>query len=27
MVNDGAIDLLRDFSEACREQFEKLEYL
>jgi len=27
MVNSGAIDLLRDFSEACREEFQKLEYL
>ena len=27
MVNSGAIDLLRDFSEACREEFQKLDYL
>ena len=27
MVNSGTIDLLRDFSEACREEFQKLEYL
>lgn len=25
MVNDGAMDPLRDFSEACREEFQKLE--
>ena len=25
MVNDGAIDPLRDFSEACREEFQNLE--
>ena len=25
MVNSGAIDLLRDFSEACREELQKLE--
>jgi hypothetical protein len=25
MVNSGAIDPLRDFSEACREEFQKLE--
>ena len=27
MVNNGTIDLLRDFSEACREEFQRLEYL
>jgi hypothetical protein len=27
MVNSGTIDLLRDFSEACREEFQSLEYL
>ncbi len=27
MVNGGTIDLLRDFSEACREEFQGLEYL
>jgi len=27
MVNSGAMDPLRDFSEACREEFQKLEYL
>lgn len=27
MVNDGAIDPLRDFSEACREEFQRLEFL
>jgi len=25
MVNSGTIDLLQDFSEACREEFQKLE--
>ena len=25
MVNSGGIDLLRDFSEACREELQKLE--
>ena len=27
MVNSGTIDLLRDFSEACRAEFQSLEYL
>ena len=27
MVNTGTIDPLRDFSEACREEFHRLEYL
>ena len=27
MVNSGAMDPLRDFSEACREEFQRLEYL
>jgi hypothetical protein len=27
MVNSGAVDPLRDFSEACREEFQRLEYL
>lgn|SRR5262245_28861077 len=27
MVNNGTIDLLRDFSEACREEFQTLEHL
>jgi hypothetical protein len=27
MVNSGAMDPLRDFSEACREEFQQLEYL
>jgi hypothetical protein len=27
MVNSGAMDPLRDFSEACREEFDRLEYL
>jgi hypothetical protein len=27
MVNRGAMDPLRDFSEACREEFQRLEYL
>jgi hypothetical protein len=27
MVNSDAIDPLRDFSEACREEFQRLEYL
>ena len=27
MVNSGTIDLLRDFSEACREEFQALERL
>jgi hypothetical protein len=27
MVNSGAIDSLRDFSEACREEFQKFGYL
>ena len=27
MVNSGAIDPLRDFSEACREEFQRLQYL
>ena len=27
MVNSGAIDPLRDFSEACREDLQRLEYL
>ena len=27
MVNSGTIDLLRDFSEACREEFQTLEHL
>jgi hypothetical protein len=27
MVNSGAIDPLRDFSEACGEEFQRLEYL
>jgi hypothetical protein len=27
MVNSGAMDLLREFSEACREEFQRLEYL
>jgi len=27
MVNSGAIDPLRDFSEACREEFQRLGYL
>jgi len=26
MVNSGAIDLLRDFSEACRKEFEQFGY-
>ena len=26
MVNSGAIDLLRDFSEACRKEFERFGY-
>jgi hypothetical protein len=25
MVNSGAMDPLRDFSEACREEFQKLQ--
>jgi hypothetical protein len=27
MVNTGAMDPLRDFSEACREEFQRLEFL
>ena len=27
MVNTGAMDPLRDFSEACREEFQRLQYL
>jgi hypothetical protein len=27
MVNNGTINPLRDFSEACREEFHRLEYL
>ena len=27
MVNNSTMDPLRDFSEACREEFQKLEYL
>jgi len=27
MVNSGAMDPLRDFSEACREELQRLEYL
>jgi uncharacterized protein YfkK (UPF0435 family) len=27
MVNSGVMDPLRDFSEACREEFQRLEYL
>ena len=27
MVNSDAIDPLRDFSEACREEFKRLQYL
>jgi hypothetical protein len=27
MVNSGAMDPLRDFSESCREEFQRLEYL
>ena len=27
MVNSGAMDPLRDLSEACREEFQRLEYL
>jgi hypothetical protein len=27
MVNSGTVDVLRDFSEACREEFHRLEYL
>ena len=27
MADSGRIDLLRDFSEACREEFQKFEYL
>ena len=27
MVNSSAIDPLQDFSEACREEFQSLEYL
>jgi len=26
MVNNGTIDLLKDFSEACREEFQRLEH-
>ena len=26
MVNSGAVDPLRDFSEACREEFQKLQH-